>query len=156
MAAVRAAGGPASADGAGPLAEPLRRVGPDAFRQELNRLVEIAGELGAVPILCTYPTAFAVLAREGIPVPDWLPLTHVGPGGDLDDVLALQQRYNDIVRAVAAEQDIELVDLDALFAAGDQRVLFDAPGGDLIHPADPGYDLVAARVHQALLAASGR
>ena len=141
--------------GAAP-AEPLRRVGPDAFRRELNRLVEIAGELGAVPILCTYPTAFAVLAREGIPAPDWLPLTHVGPGGDLDDVLALQQRYNDIVRSVAAEQDIELVDLDTLFAAGDQHVLFDAPEGDLIHPADAGYDLVAAGVHQALLAASGR
>lgn len=149
VAAVRPAGNSTSA-------EPLRRVGPDAFGQELNRLVEIAGELGAVPILCTYPTAFAVLAREGIPAPDWLPLTHVGPGGNLDDVLHLQARYNDIVRAVAAQQDVPLVDLDALFAAGDQQVLFDAPEGDLIHPADAGYDLVAARVHQALLAASGR
>jgi lysophospholipase L1-like esterase len=136
--------------------EPLRRVGPDAFRDELNRLADIANNLGAVPILCTYPTAFSVLAREGIPAPDWLPLTHAGPGSDLDDVLRLQERYNDTVRAVAAERGIELVDLDSLFAGGDLEVLFDAPDGDLIHPADAGYDQVAARVHQALLSASGR
>ena len=134
----------------------LRRVGPSAFRHELTRLVEITRELGAVPILCTYPTAFAVLVEKGLPAPAWLPLTHVGPGGDLEDVLRLQAAYNDITRSLATEQEIALVDLDALFSTGDLEVLFDAPDGDLIHPADAGYDQVAARVHQALLAASGR
>jgi len=60
------------------------------------------------------------------------------------------------VRQVAAQRGIELVDLAARFADSDLLVLFDAPDGDLIHPADAGYDQVAARVQQALLAASRR
>jgi len=51
---------------------------------------------------------------------------------------------------------VPVIDLDALFATLDRHELFDAPGGDLIHPADTGYDLMAASIYEALAAVSGR
>ena len=130
--------------------EPLRRVGTTAFQQELRRMIELTRSLGATPVLCTYPTAFQVLADMNIEPPPWLTDTHVGPGASLADALEVQARYNDLVRATGSDLQVPVVDLAAVFAGGDLRRLFDAPDGDLIHPDDEGYDLATAQIYQAL------
>jgi lysophospholipase L1-like esterase len=138
------------------LGEPLRRVGAAAFGMELQTLIRLARELGATPLLCTYPVAFQVLDDEGLAPPEWVALTHTGPGDSLGRLIRLHERYNEVVRATGRKLDVRVVDLDALFAGRDRHTLFDAPGGDLIHPADAGYDLMAASIYEALEGVSGR
>ncbi|MCZ6649103.1 MAG: SGNH/GDSL hydrolase family protein [Acidobacteria bacterium] len=138
------------------LVEPLRRVGATAYGEELETLVRLTRELGAEPLLCTYPIAFQVLADEGLDPPEWVALTHTGPGDSLGDLIRLHDRYNDVVRATGRKLGVLVVDLDARFATRDRHELFDAPGGDLIHPVDAGYDLMAASIYDALEVVSGR
>lgn len=136
--------------------EPLRRVGTTAYGEELEKLVRLTRELGAEPLFFTYPIAFQVLADEGLDPPDWVALTHTGRGDSLGNLIRLHGRYNDVVRATGRKLGVPVIDLDALFATLDRHELFDAPGGDLIHPADTGYDLMAASIYEALAAVSGR
>lgn len=136
--------------GGAQLAEPLRRVGATAYGEEMETLIRLTRELGAEPLLCTYPVAFQVLADEGLDPPPWLAETHTGPGGSLGDLIRLHARYNEVIRTTGHRLGVQVVDLDALFASGDRHKLFDAPGGDLIHPVDAGYDLMAANIYSAL------
>ena len=136
--------------------EPLRRVGATAYGEELEKLVRLTRELGAEPLFFTYPIAFQVLADEGLDPPDWVALTHTGRGDSLGNLIRLHGRYNDVVRATGRKLGVPVIDLDALFATRNRYELFDAPGGDLIHPADTGYDLMAATIYEALAAVSGR
>lgn len=132
-----------------PESDGKRRVGPGAFMADLSASVDMARELGAAVLLCTYPTALPHLAGTAAPVPDWLFETHLGEG-TVDDLLGLQESYNDAVRRLAAETGSRLVDLDAAFRNQGPAHLFQNPAGDMIHPNDAGYDLVARLVYRAL------
>jgi lysophospholipase L1-like esterase len=139
-----------------PLLAPKRRVSPADFEADLREMVTRCHSLGAVPVLCTYPTALSFLESRGLPPPEWLPETHVGYGG-IEEVLRLQTIYNQAVRDVARTTRSPLVDLEGAFEEGGKEHLFDNPAGDMIHPNRQGYALVAELVHQAVLqVAAGR
>ncbi|MFQ5768796.1 MAG: SGNH/GDSL hydrolase family protein, partial [Acidobacteriota bacterium] len=126
-----------------------RRVGRDDFQGEMRKLVRLSRELGAVPLLCTYPTALSYLVQGHRPMPEWLMETHLGHGTP-EEMLDLQNRYNDTVRKVARETGAPLVDLEALFAASGKENLFAHPEGDMIHPGDAGYRLIAQALARAV------
>jgi lysophospholipase L1-like esterase len=154
------AGGMATAGEAGAAADPLlapkRRVPPADFLADLREMVALCRALGAVPVLCTYPTALGFLEARGLPPPEWLPETHVGYGG-LDEVVRLQEIYNQAVREVARGERIPLVDLDAAFAEAGRERLFDDPAGDMIHPNENGYAFIAEMIRRTVLqVAAGR
>lgn len=136
--------------GTDPLLARKRRVGPEAFEADLREIVASGRSLGAMPILCTYPTALSFLASRDLPPPEWLPETHVGYGG-LEEVRRLQEIYNEAVRRVARATRTPLVDLDAAFEDGGKERLFDNPAGDMIHPNRQGYALIAELLHEAIL-----
>ena len=142
---------PASVDGA-----PHRRVDRDAFSAELARLIEQGRSLGAEVVLCTYPTAFSEARRVGAGAPDWMIETHVGEGS-LDDLIRLQESYNDAVRDAAVAGGVALVDLEAEFTAADKSRLYDNPGrGDLVHPDEAGYEVIARALLPVVSAAAAR
>ena len=135
---------------------PTRRVDRDAYGAELGRLIEASRALGAEIILCTYPTAFSEARRLGAGAPGWMIETHVGRGS-LDDLMRLQETYNDAVRQAAAAAGVPLVDLEAEFTAADKRRLYDNPGrGDLVHPGEAGYEVIARALLPAVRAAAAR
>jgi len=153
VAAVRGDGAAppaAKSGGADPLLAPKRRVGPEEFEADLREIVTSSRSLGAMPVLCTYPTALSFLASRDLPPPEWLPETHVGYGG-LEEVRHLQEIYNEAVRRVARATRTPLVDLEAAFEDGGKERLFDNPTGDMIHPNRQGYALIAELLHQAVL-----
>jgi lysophospholipase L1-like esterase len=140
---------PEGGDGVDPLLAPKRRVGPRAFARELRAMVAVSRALGAVPVLCTYPTALTYLTQHELAPPGWLAETHVGYGG-LDEVVRLQDLYNLAVHEIGRETGSPVLDLDAAFRRRGVGSLFDEPGGDMIHPSRQGYALIAEMVYQAL------
>ncbi len=151
LAAARggAASGGEGATPGGAGAGPLRRVGPADFRGELEEMIRLVRSLGAIPVLCTYPTALSVMESGGHPAPEWLVETHAGRGG-AREVRRLQDAYNDIVRQVGSAAGAPVIDLERAFQEAGKDALFDYPGGDFIHPNEPGYDAVARLVYTTL------
>jgi len=61
-------------------------------------------------------------------------------------------RYNDVMRKVAAEQNVPLVDVQEYFAACPQPFsLYAKPATDKIHPNAEGYDAIARMVLQTVV-----
>ncbi len=151
LAAARggAASGGEGATPGGAGAGPLRRVGPADFRGEMEEMIRLVRSLGAIPVLCTYPTALSVMESGGHPAPEWLVETHAGRGG-AREVRRLQDAYNDIVRQVGSAAGAPVIDLERAFQEAGKEALFDYPGGDFIHPNEPGYDAVARLVYTTL------
>jgi len=84
-----------------------RRVPEEKFRENLERIVAAAREMGAVPVLLTAPSC----PPRGVIPPEVL-------GRWIEDESQrepLHRRYADIVREVAAERDALLCDLAARF-----------------------------------------
>lgn len=127
----------------------LSDEGCAAYERNLRRLVRRGAEQGARVFLCTFPTCLreteAASREAGVPDLDvWYgalsPLTYPTLLEGLD-------RYNAIVRAVAADTEAELIDLAPTFP---RDVSYYASP---LHHSDTGEDEVAARVRDALLAA---
>ena len=75
-------------------------------------------------------------------------LVSSGEAAALDDVLPLHNRYNDQLRAVAAELGVTLVDFDRLFDSMDKSGLFI---DDHIHLSDRGRTLAAEALAATLV-----
>lgn len=90
------------------------RVPPDEYRWTLERLVREIQGVGAVPVLLTAPRAETLTSL----------LVRNGQTRDLQEVIALHDQYNDIVRQLAVEQTIPLVDLAVLFSGPESAPLF--------------------------------
>ncbi len=85
------------------------RVAPEDFRNNLTAMVQIARENGITPILITAPSSH----RSG-QEPVYLQDRFIK---QLDQLVPLHRQYTDIVRAVAQEQNVLLLDLQAEFDA---------------------------------------
>lgn len=90
-------------------AERPLRVPPEDFRHNLREMVRIARENGIAPILLTAPSSH----RPGSE-PQYLQDRFLE---DLDQLVPLHNQYMAIVREVAKEQDVLLLDLQAEFEA---------------------------------------
>jgi lysophospholipase L1-like esterase len=85
------------------------RVAPDDFRNNLTAMVRIARENGITPILITAPSSH----RSG-QEPVYLQDRFIK---QLDQLVPLHRQYTDIVRDVAREQNVLLLDLQTEFDA---------------------------------------
>lgn len=92
------------------------RVPLSDYADNLRRIKRKCDELHAQTMFITAPHALDL----GIP-------EHLTAGGEVKDaggLIALHGQYNDVVRQVAAEMDVPLVDLDREFDAKDKASLF--------------------------------
>ena len=128
-----------AAEGASP--RPLR-VAPDAFRSNLEEMVDLAQSVGATPMLLTAPTSHRKGHEPRYLTRRWLER--------IEDLVPLHQRYVGIVREVAAEKDAPLCDLAAAAAGLDVRrrnALFHQDG---IHFSEVGQEWAGELLYRCL------
>lgn len=94
---------------AGPMAGRPNRVEPEAYRENLTRIVQIASGAGIVPVLLTAPSNHAA-GHE----PEALLKRHVR---SLDELIPLHAAYTAITREVAGATGAALCDIAAAFQA---------------------------------------
>ena len=128
------------------------RVPPDEYRAVLAEFVAAVRAAGAVPILVTAPRR------------DLRPLG----SNVLGDVNRIYDQYADITRQVAHDQQVDLLDLAALFAgpACDHYFSFDqihfdhctteiGVTGPAAPGAEPGLERIASEIHKTLRGSVG-
>ena len=132
-----AGGGPGAREGA-------LRVSLEDYAQNLRAMVRLVRDGGGEAILVTAPNFLALARDEGeAPAPRSLP----GGRADAEAIVRLHAAYNDVVRRVAAEEGVELVDAASDFPAGRPPAeLFWNPPDDFIHLSAEGYARLAAKV----------
>jgi len=118
------------------------RVPPDAFRRNLEAMVDDARAAGIAPVLLTAPTSH----RRGHE-PRYLGIRWIE---NLDELVPLHQRYVGIVREVAEEKGAALCDLAAAVEAlpePERALLF---RGDGIHFTNEGAAFVGEALYDCL------
>jgi lysophospholipase L1-like esterase len=100
----------------GPPAEPVLRVDLDSYDANLREIASIARAAGIQVLFITAPQDLHDWDN-----PDLQPLS-------TRELVALHTRYNDVVRAVAAETGMGLLDLDAMFEQQKPRRLIAKDG----------------------------
>lgn len=93
--------------GAGDVQQRPPRVSPGDFAANLSHVVRLARERDIVPVLLTAPSSHTPGAEPAYLAERWL--------NDLSELVPLHRRYAEIVRQVAAEEDVLVVDLLAAF-----------------------------------------
>ncbi|MFH0907573.1 MAG: GDSL-type esterase/lipase family protein [bacterium] len=115
-------------------AKPQQRVPPADYARNLRRFVKICRDHNIRPVLCTTPDglpASSVLDRfnENKKKRDWDSDLFDLYKDKADDPIAvwnyIQKLYNDTVKEVAADENVDLIDLDAEVAA--RRKLYEEP-----------------------------
>ncbi len=69
--------------------------------------------------------------------------------------MALYGEYNDIVRGVAREENVRLIDVEALFQGRAEQELYPLYAADGVHLTAAGQELLARAAHTALGCRSG-
>ena len=115
----------------------LTRVSTEAYRRNLADIIDLYRQNGTAVVLITAPTSHYRLG-----VPDSLVERKLVP--DKDTAIQRHRAYNEIVREVADQQAVELLDLEREFAS--RRDLNRIFTNDGIHLTKTGLDLVAERV----------
>lgn len=87
--------------------EDLRRVPEPEFRRNLEAMVNLARENGAVPVLITAPTSH-LLGRE----PEYLQVSWMK---ELNNLVPIHNRYAEIVREIGRDRGVLVCDLKARF-----------------------------------------
>lgn len=116
------------------------RVTLDEFDDNLREIISLAGSAGASVILMTAPNYLELALPEDS---ERIARTF----GNLEVVkklIELHSTYNEVVRQVARQEGVPLVDGDDIFRkAGSASELFNSPPGDFIHPSPIGFTLLA-------------
>jgi lysophospholipase L1-like esterase len=122
-----------------------RRVSPEQFEENLRTLVQRVRSLGAMPVLITEPENLAEASEKNLESRNFV-------SGDLGKAGEVHHAYNHVVRRVAIETHVPLMDLDEEFLRRQREHLFEADG---IHLTGRGHNHVA-RLLLALLRDEGR
>ena len=84
---------------------PICRVSKDEYRANLEHIIDLCEQTGAIPVLLTAPTnqtedniQFLLIRRSMIRSPG--------------EAVQLHRQYNDVVRSIARERSVNLIDLD--------------------------------------------
>ncbi len=119
---------------------PPPRVMLAHYKENLRGIFEIAKSRGMRMLLCTEPSALAILSDEA--AHKWARGGHT---------VERQTVYNNVAREVAKELDVLLVDVAAKMPEEKMGTFFFEPERDPIHPAIPGNTWIATHVLQALM-----
>jgi len=115
---------------------PPLRVPPRDFRQNLTAMVDMARNIGAVPVLLTAPTSHQRGREPRYLAQRWIT--------DINELVPLHRKYVELVRQVAEDKGVILCDLaaefDVLLSRSSGSALF---FGDGIHLTEKGNRLVA-------------
>jgi lysophospholipase L1-like esterase len=111
------------------------RVPLEDFRGNLREIVRIARAHSIVPVLLTAPSAHQRGQEPSVLTRRWL--------SDLTELIPLHEAYVEAVRDVALEDDVDLVDLYALFRGLGREELAESFTADGIHPTDAGSRRIA-------------
>lgn len=124
--------------------EAVLRVAPDDYRANHRAIVELCRARGIQPVFLTSPSGLDP-ANE-MQMRSYAPIFFNRP----EAIPAIHAAYNAIVREVAAEQQVPLLDLEREFAvlpAADRAGLFRSDG---IHFTQPGLNFIGARLAATL------
>lgn len=129
------------------------RVPPEDFRTNLAEIVDTVRAIGAEAILMTTPN-YLELAPSG----KRRELAAVfGSWETAEKLVQLHDRYNQLVKEVAAARRAPLVDGTELFRAREDVVsLFERPPGDFVHPSPAGFQILAEAVARTIRANAGK
>jgi lysophospholipase L1-like esterase len=119
------------------------RVSAPRYRSNLEAIVSALAAAGTRIVLITAPTSYY---RFGVPGH----VTEEGLARDAATAVTLHREYNAILRAVAAERRVELLDLEGRFDALDDRELRAIFRDDGIHFTAEGHRRVAREVAEVL------
>ena len=111
------------------------RVSPDDFESNLSEMIELIQQDNALPVLLTSP------------IPS---LADYYPEGHKSGLHSFHERYNEIIRSLASQSNIPLVDLAIEFDRHND--LFDDPLIDPIHFNARGHNLAARLIKEQLSA----
>ena len=129
------------------LADGLGSAGDEAFRLRIEAFLQECDALGATPVLATFATSHRIAERAALPG-EWASNLfryniYLSVEGWIDAV----QRWNKIVREVAAERGVALADVAGAVAG--RAELF----RDFTHFKPPGHELAAEALEGAVLTA---
>jgi len=103
----------------------FRRVPPDKFETNMIAMIAAVRAAGARPLMLVPPVSASLVERyPGTPI------------------------YHDILRRIAAEQDVLSVELQPIFAEQAQTEVY--RGGDDVHPSPLGQRLIARAIARAI------
>lgn len=119
-----------------------KRVSLEDFRANLERMVRLARENGITPVLLTAPSAHQQGDEPVYVTLRWLE--------DRSELVPLHKAYADVVRAVAAEQGVHLVDLFERFAAFERPKLLSYFQVDGVHLNPAGNAKIAEFLYASL------
>ena len=117
-----------------------------AFEAYVRTFVDEARSLGARPVLCTFATRNTQATRATLPTEVVLALRRVNLYLSIDGWLDAVARFNAVLRRVALEEGLPLLDVAAALA--DQPELF----RDFSHLYEGGHELVARTLFEGLQA----
>lgn len=117
------------------------RVSLEDYRENLQQIIELARKNGIEIILLTAPLG----AVEGQIPPYLLEMKFVRQP---DELIPLHQSYNQVVRQVAREEGVPLVDIELTFEERRGEGFFDDPEKEIIHPNEKGFQLIAQEIYK--------
>jgi len=112
------------------------RVGPVQFRANLEQLINTTREWNAIPVLATQPANFTDTTRQFLKLNNFM-----APEGRENE--KIHDRYNEIIRQVAAVQKAPLLDLEEEFIRRPREFMLEPDG---IHLTGRGHNHVARLV----------
>ncbi len=112
------------------------RVSPPQFQANLEELISIVRSWDAVPVLATQPEDLKAYTEQFLQQNDF-----IAPNGR--DNGGLHSQYNDIIRKVAAAQDVPMMDLEEEFVRRPREYMLEPDG---IHLTGRGHNHVARLV----------
>ncbi len=123
------------------------RVSLADYEANLRAFVALGRKKGARMVLLTAPNYLALAKRDALPKS----ALAVTDRGSVQELCALHESYNAVVRQVAASEKVVLVDLCKAFReAGDPAKLFASPATDFIHPSAAGHKVIADALAKAI------
>ncbi len=119
------------------------RVPLEDYRENLREVIELARDNGIKIFLLTAPSG----AVEG-EIPPYLQEMRFVKYPD--ELIPLHQSYNQVVRELAREKRVPLMDLARVFDKRRGEEFFDDPAKEIIHPNEKGYQLIAREIFESV------
>lgn len=123
-------------------------VSLEDFRENLTHMVDEIHEAGSTPVLLSLPplesSRFYKWVSNGL---DWEGILHFLKE-DINNIFHWQEDYDQVIRRVAEEKDVPLIDIRKGFLEKDSYRDYLCIDG--MHPNEKGHDLIADQIEASL------